>query len=53
MKRDMFKVVETMEEVPSAYDITCGEIALPAEECRNGKMFNTICTAFKYGFALA
>lgn len=55
MKRDMFKVVETMEEIPSAYDITYGEILSLRNKCMNGgadAMYNAFLTAFKYGFAL-
>lgn len=53
MKRDMFKIVETMEVIPSAYDMTYLEMVLLGEMCKEGKIYNALLTAFKYGFVLA
>lgn len=53
MKRDMLKVVETMEKVPSAYGMTYSEMTLLLEKCKEDKIHDALLTAFEYGFALA
>ena len=55
MKRNMWKIAEGTK-IPTAYDITYGEIVQLKERYESGERnakFEALLTAFKYGFACA